>query len=330
MFNLGVLDSDGVETKYITRKELPQKLPQFLRLSGKDAPEHDFMIVLTNDTIKRIEQDFKRNDEPDNVCSEKAKRFLHTDWESFNNNPAYHVIIDYKDNVFKPELPQGLPMEGNTEHRIDVKDPNIAMYRQQWSLSPEQKAEIDKWNFKELKQRLADTPVLYLPDFTQQMHFRTDVSQFAVGGVLFHVEDGVERPIAYTSRKMNSAELKYPTQQQELLVIVYVLAAFRIYCLDRPPMDETDHKSLEGIFQQKKANRRLARWYDVLAEYQPVFAYLPGAKNGIADALSRRPDLKPETKAFHDLLVPSFNATKYQLRVMEIKPTSDLIKSIIA
>ncbi|GMF53574.1 unnamed protein product [Phytophthora fragariaefolia] len=582
MFTLGVVDSDGVETKYISRK----KLRKFLRLSGKDAPEHDFMVVLTNDTIKRIEQDLKRNDEPDNVGSEKAKRFLHTDWESFNNNPAYPVIIDYKDNVFKPELPEGLPMERDIEHRIDVKDPNIAMYRQQWRLSPEQKAEIDKWvremiakglirpsisphaaptfcvrkpvgwrivhdyrylnsntirqsvpmtrkedvfgsmagayyfscmdlmsayyqvrmnldhtkytafqapsglyeylvlpmgisnapatmhrltsslfkglthtrsfyddiyvftkskdidehlralrdvleilkknklyvklskcvfcaeeipclgdfigrngvridpdkvqtirdwpvprtqeqlhsflgltgyvqrfceqhaeltaslftllkkknqrnskitlntvqlkNFKELKQRLADTPVLHLPDFTQQMHLRTDASQFAVGGVLFQVEDGVERPIAYTSRKMKSAELKYPTRQQELLAIVNALAAFRIYYFDRPPMVETDHKSLEGIFQQKMANRRLARWYAILAEYQPVFAYLPGAKNGIADALSRRPDLEPETTTFHDLLVPSFNATSYQLRVMAIKPTSDLIKSIIA
>ncbi|KAG3231195.1 hypothetical protein PI124_g23711 [Phytophthora idaei] len=129
---------------------------------------------------------------------------------------------------------------------------------------------------------------------------------------------------------MKSTELKYPTQQQELLAIVNALAAFRIYCLDRPVMVETDHKSLEGVFQQKMANRRLARWYDILAEYQPVFAYLPGAKNGIADALSRRPDLKPETKEFHDLLVPSFSETSYQLSVTEVTPTDNLIKNIVA
>ncbi|GMG15662.1 unnamed protein product [Phytophthora fragariaefolia] len=158
---------------------------------------------------------------------------------------------------------------------------------------------------------------------------RTDAIQFADSSVLFQVVDGVERLIAYTSRKMKSAELKYPTQQQELLTIVNALAAFRIYCLDRPVMIETDHKSLEGIFQQKMANRRLARWYDILAEYQPVFGYLPGADNGITDALSRRPDLKPKTNEFHDLFVPSFNETSYQLRVTEIRPTSDLIKAII-
>ncbi|KAG3047203.1 hypothetical protein PC122_g24165 [Phytophthora cactorum] len=110
---------------------------------------------------------------------------------------------------------------------------------------------------------------------------------------------------------MKSAELKYLTQQQELLATANALAAFRIYCLDRPVMVETDHKSLE-------------------AEYQPVFAYLSGAKNGIADALSRRSDLKPETKEFHDLLVPSFSETSYQLSVTEVTPTDNLIKNIVA
>ncbi|GMF36386.1 unnamed protein product [Phytophthora fragariaefolia] len=183
-------------------------------------------------------------------------------------------------------------------------------------------------NFKELKRRLRNPPVLYLPDFSQPMHLRTDASKFAVGGVLFQVVDGVERPSAYTSRKMKSAELNYPTQQQELLAIVHALAAFRIYCLDKPPIVETNHKSLEGLFTQKMANRRLARWYDILAEYQPTFSYLPGAKNGIADALSRRPDLEPETKFFHDLRVTSFNNTSFSLVLSEVTSDSELISRI--
>ncbi|RAW27270.1 hypothetical protein PC110_g16334 [Phytophthora cactorum] len=71
--------------------------------------------------------------------------------------------------------------------------------------------------FKELKRRLCNPPVLHLHNFSKPMHPRTDASKFAVCGVLFQVVNGVERPIAYTSRKMKSAELNYPTQQQELL-----------------------------------------------------------------------------------------------------------------
>ncbi|GMF17866.1 unnamed protein product [Phytophthora lilii] len=98
---------DVIETKYITR----EKLRKFLRLPAKDQPEHDFMIVLTNDTIKEIERDIKRNDEPDNVGSEKTKRFLQTDWDPFKDNPAFPVLKEYNDTEFKPELPDRLPME---------------------------------------------------------------------------------------------------------------------------------------------------------------------------------------------------------------------------
>ncbi|GMF47048.1 unnamed protein product [Phytophthora fragariaefolia] len=107
MFTLGVVDSEGVETKYITRK----KLRKFRRLPAKDQPEHDFMVVLRNDTIKAIDHDIKRNDEPDNVESKKIKRFLQTDWDSFKTNPALPVLTDYKESVFMPELPDGLPMK---------------------------------------------------------------------------------------------------------------------------------------------------------------------------------------------------------------------------
>ncbi|KAG2777578.1 hypothetical protein PC129_g22194 [Phytophthora cactorum] len=113
-------------------------------------------------------------------------------------------------------------------------------------------------NFNELKRRLCNPPVLHLPVFSQPMHLRTDASKFAVGGVLFHVVDGIERPIAYTSRKMKPAELNYPTQQQQLLAIVHALAAFRIYCLGKPPIVETDYKSLEGFGKSGPASLRSA------------------------------------------------------------------------
>ncbi|GMF21580.1 unnamed protein product [Phytophthora fragariaefolia] len=151
-------------------------------------------------------------------------------------------------------------------------------------------------NFKELKRRLCNPPVLHLPDIRRPMHLRTDASKFAVGGILFQVVDGVERPIAYTSRKMKSAELNYPTQQQELLAIVHTLAAFRINCLDKPPIIETDHKSVEGLFTQKMANRRLARCRT--------------------------------NNFFHDLSVTSFDDTSFSMAISEIVGDSELINHI--
>ncbi|RAW22844.1 hypothetical protein PC110_g20726 [Phytophthora cactorum] len=75
-------------------------------------------------------------------------------------------------------------------------------------------------------------------------------------------------------------------------------------------------------------NRRLARWYDILAEYHPTFSYLPGAKNGIADVLSRRPDLQPKTKFFHDLSVMSFDDTSLSLAINEVTTDTKLVTNI--
>ncbi|KAG6616649.1 Pol Polyprotein [Phytophthora cinnamomi] len=123
MFTMGVVDAAGVETKYITRK----KLRKFLRIKTKTPDEPDFMLVLSNDTIKRVASSLQRHDQPDNVGSAKAQRYLDTDWESFRANPAYELLKEYKDTVFRPELPEGLPEKREIEHRIDVRDPNVAI-----------------------------------------------------------------------------------------------------------------------------------------------------------------------------------------------------------
>ena len=48
-------------------------------------------------------------------------------------------------------------------------------------------------------------------------------SNFAIGQVLCQGEGKEERVIAYESRKLNPAELKYPTHDKELLSLVYGL-----------------------------------------------------------------------------------------------------------
>ncbi|OWZ01672.1 Retrotransposon nucleocapsid protein [Phytophthora megakarya] len=121
-----------------------------------------------------------------------------------------------------------------------------------------------------------------------------DASDFAVGGVLYQneVHDGVEieRPVAFAGRKYKPAELNYSIREKELLAILFGLRTWRVYLLDRPFVVETDHRSLETVFKQKSISRRIARWYDELAEYQFQIRYIKGAENSVADGISRRPD----------------------------------------
>ncbi|GMF44414.1 unnamed protein product [Phytophthora fragariaefolia] len=150
MFTMGVIDESGVQTKYITRKQLRK----FLRMKTKTVKEPDFMLVLSNETIKQVARSLQRRDQSDNVGSAKAQRYRETDRDIFLENPAFNLLTEYKSNVFRPELPEGLPEKREIEHRIDVKDPNLAMYLQQWRQSPEQQSEIVRWVEDMVKKKL--------------------------------------------------------------------------------------------------------------------------------------------------------------------------------
>ncbi|KAG2810004.1 hypothetical protein PC119_g17901 [Phytophthora cactorum] len=101
MFRMGVIDESGVQTKYITRK----KLRKFLRIKTKSEDEPAFMLVLTNETIKQVARSLQRRDQPDNIATAKAQLYLETDWDKFRSNPAFDLLVKYKDNVYRPELP---------------------------------------------------------------------------------------------------------------------------------------------------------------------------------------------------------------------------------
>ncbi|OWZ16373.1 LOW QUALITY PROTEIN: hypothetical protein PHMEG_0009843 [Phytophthora megakarya] len=119
IFTMGVVDAAGVVTKLITQK----KLRKFLQIKTKYQDKPDFVL-----TIKRVPYVLHRCDQPDNVGSAKAQRYLDTDWETFRANPAYDLLKEYKDTAFRPELPEGLPEKSEIDHRIAVRDPNLAMY----------------------------------------------------------------------------------------------------------------------------------------------------------------------------------------------------------
>lgn len=145
--------------------------------------------------------------------------------------------------------------------------------------------------FIALKTAISSAPVLRIFDPDLPSTVETDASGFAVGAVLFQIDaDGFPRPVAFTSRKMNSAERNYPTHEQELLAVVHALKTWRYYLDGSHFVVYTDHDTLRHFPTQPKLTRRQARWMELLQEYDFDFKYKRGAENIVPDALSRRPD----------------------------------------
>ena len=81
-------------------------------------------------------------------------------------------------------------------------------------------------SFLQLKAELISdrTLVPYNPDLP--VIVSTDASPVGIAGILAHVIDGQERPIAYTSRSLTPAERRYNQLDREALAIVFVVQHF--------------------------------------------------------------------------------------------------------
>jgi hypothetical protein len=80
-----------------------------------------------------------------------------------------------------------------------------------------------------MKENLCTSPVLAYPNFSLPFILTTDPSKVAVVAILSQVQDGVERPIAYASRPMNTAEHRYAESEGEMLALVWATKHFRCY-----------------------------------------------------------------------------------------------------
>jgi hypothetical protein len=92
------------------------------------------------------------------------------------------------------------------------------------------------------------------------------------------------KPLAFYSRKLNSAQTRYTTGEQELLSIVETLKEFRDILLGEQVIVHTDHLN---ILYCKLSNNRITRWSLLLEEYGPKYVHIAVKNNIVADALSR-------------------------------------------
>ncbi|SOV09386.1 uncharacterized protein UDID_18575 [Ustilago sp. UG-2017a] len=153
--------------------------------------------------------------------------------------------------------------------------------------------------FEQLRSAFGTDTILRHFDPTWPIIVETDASDFAVAAVLSQTfNQGARHPIAFFSKKLDPAQLNYPIFDKEMFAIV---AAFKHWCqyLEGAKFQVqvlTDHRSLEYFTTTKQLNRRQARWSELLADFDFVIQYRPGAQAGLPDALTRRSDMRPKDR----------------------------------
>ena len=64
-------------------------------------------------------------------------------------------------------------------------------------------------SFEEIKCRLIKHPVLHMPNTTGRFHLYSDISKFATGSVLYQIQNGKPKSIAYASKWLPEAAKNY-------------------------------------------------------------------------------------------------------------------------
>nr|GEU48756.1 putative reverse transcriptase domain-containing protein [Tanacetum cinerariifolium] len=117
----------------------------------------------------------------------------------------------------------------------------------------------------------------------QEEAFKTLKDNLCNASIL-SLRDGIEDFVVYCDTS---------NQGLELGVVVFALKTWRHYLYEIKSVINTNHKTLQHVFDQKELNMRQRRWIELFSDYECEICYHPGKVNVVADALSRKERVKP-------------------------------------
>ena len=90
---------------------------------------------------------------------------------------------------------------------------------------------------------------------------------------------------------LSPAQRNYCVTRKELLAIVLFTKQCRHYLLGNTFKVRTYHNSLIWLMRFKNIEKQIARWIEELQNYDMGLLYKAGRDRGIADGMSRLPDM---------------------------------------
>lgn len=154
----------------------------------------------------------------------------------------------------------------------------------------------DKWTpecqdaFQIIIDALTTAPTLAYPRYGEYFILETDSSESGLGAVLYQLQDGKKRIIAYASRGLRKGEANrsnYSSKKLELLALKWACEHFRDILVGSRFTIFTDNNPLSHILTTKRLSALEQRWINTLSMFDFEIKFRSGATNIGADTLSR-------------------------------------------
>ena len=121
---------------------------------------------------------------------------------------------------------------------------------------------------KDSKLALTQTPVLTSPQFDREFIIFFFASQHTIAVVLLQKDDqGNEKPIAFFSRALRDAPLKYQIMEKQAYALIKAIKDFRIYILYSHVIVDVPNAIVKDILTQENLEGRRGKWIANILEF---------------------------------------------------------------
>eukprot|EP00253_Pinus_taeda_P015248 PITA_15248 len=123
-------------------------------------------------------------------------------------------------------------------------------------------------DFEGIKFALTQTPVLTNPQFDREFIIFSFASQHTIAAVLLQKDDqGNEKPIAFFSKALRDALLKYQIMEKQAYALVKAIKDFRIYILYSHVIAYVPSPIVKDILTQENLEGRRGKWISNILEF---------------------------------------------------------------
>ena len=105
-------------------------------------------------------------------------------------------------------------------------------------------------SFNLVKFSLSNAPVLISPDYTQDFIIFSFASEHTMAGVFMQKRDQIEKPIAFLSRTIRDATLRYDIIEKKELALIKALKDFRVYILHSHTIAYVPNAAVKDVLMQ--------------------------------------------------------------------------------